>query len=46
MGLIRLFLYDRPPSMIRFAVELTALMLLLALVVGFVAAKTLILLQQ
>jgi hypothetical protein len=45
MGLVRLFLYDQPMSIVRFLAELAAFLVLLALTVGFVAATTLKALQ-
>jgi len=46
MGLIRLLLYDRPMSMVRFLAEMGAAMILIALASGYFAAKTLISFQQ
>jgi hypothetical protein len=42
MGLVRLFLYDQPISMARFLAEMSAAAVLIALVSGYLAAKTLI----
>jgi len=45
MGLIRLFRYDQLPPMARFLVELSAAVILIALVSGLVVAKALASLQ-
>ncbi len=46
MGLIRLFLYARPMTRKRLAVDLMVLSLLVAVNTGYLAAKTLLTLQQ
>lgn len=46
MGLIRLFLYDQPMSMGRFLAELAALVILIALIAGVLAANMLAWLRQ
>lgn len=45
MGLIRLFLYDRPMSMGRFLAELSVALILVALATAYLAASTLARLQ-
>ena len=46
MGLIRLFLYDRPMSMARFLAEMSVAVILIALATGYFAATMPISLQQ
>ena len=41
MGLIRFFLYDRPPSMARFLIELSVLCFVIGLVASFVVGAIL-----
>jgi hypothetical protein len=41
MGLIRLFLYDRPMSMARFLVEMSVAVILIALATAYLVASIL-----